>query len=356
MSQAFCLGVWPCRVGVEAQLKNDAHKITLFTGVPRQSWYWVLAAILVSLLLHIISITELPNHDRNPLLPAPKATTKHEDVKVNIVKKKKDPNSKSRKPQKILETPLAETKAPKVASRLGAQDHIAEVEKKVSNLLPRPKAADPGQLGRDIKAQKAVRPSPETAQEKAKPEKQKPLTMTPKKSAITEARKQKLPSITAPDGTVIVPSQEKMKPRTPYESLMPNSKEMNNQVAAGYQDYVDDEVETGDKIDMNTTNFRFIGYFTSIRKAFELVWVYPGEAVRRGLQGEVHVEFTIQKDGKVSRIKVVETSGHKILDDAVVEGLKLASPFGPLPSSYDKDHLTIVGSFRYVLSNYASGP
>ncbi len=328
----------------------------MFTGVPRQSWYWILAAIFMSLLLHIISITELPNRLRNPLLPAPKSTVKQEDVKVNIVKKKKDKSPKPREPEKILETPLAETQAPKIASRLGAQDHIAEVEKKVSNLLPRPKAADPGQLGRDAKAQKAGRPVPETAQAKIKPEDAKPLTMTPKKSALAEANKLKMPSITAPDGTVIVPQQDRMKPRNPYESLLPSSKEMNNQVAAGYQDYVDDEVETGDKIDLNTTNFRFIGYFTSIRKAFELVWVYPSEAVRRGLQGETHVEFTIQKDGVVSKIKVVESSGHKMLDDAVVEGLRLASPFAPLPPGYNKDHLTVVGSFRYVLTNYASGP
>ncbi|MBC7533656.1 MAG: energy transducer TonB [Oligoflexus sp.] len=337
-------------------MKKVTHKITMFTGVPGQSWYWVLAAILVSLLLHIISITELPNHGRNPLLPTPKTTEKHEDVKVNIVKKKKVETKKAKDPDRILETPLTETKAPTVASRLGAQDHIAEVEKKISSLLPRPKAADPGQLGRDIKPQKAGRPSPEAAQDQTKPENLKPMMMTPKKSLTVEAQRQKMPSITAPDGTVIVPSQEKMKPRTKYEALMPNSKEMNNQVAAGYQDFVEEEVETGDKIDMNTTNFRFIGYFTSIRKAFELVWVYPAEAVRRGLQGEVHVEFTIAKDGKVTRIKVVETSGHKILDDAVVEGLKLASPFGPLPPGYTKEHLTIVGSFRYVLSNYASGP
>jgi len=328
----------------------------MFTGVPRQSWYWVIAAIFVSLLLHIISITELPNHQRNPLLPAPKSTTKPEDVKVNIVKKKKDNTKRPADPQKILETPLAETKAPKVATRLGAQDHIAEQEKKVSNLLPRPKAADPGQAGRDVKAQKAGKPTPQTAKQESKPETVKPLTMTPQKSALAEAKKPKTSSITAPDGTVIVPSPEKMKPRNPYESLLPSSKEMNNQVAAGYQDYVDDELETGDKIDLNTTNFRFIGYFTSIRKAFELVWIYPAEAVRRGLQGETHVEFTIHKDGVVTRIKVVESSGHKMLDDAVVDALKLASPFGPLPPGYKKDNLTIVGSFRYVLTNYASGP
>lgn len=327
----------------------------MFTGVPRQGWYWVVAGILLSLLLHIISITELPNHGRNPLLPAPKSTTKLEDVKVNVVTKKKPADAnKGKDPDKILETPLAKTAAPKVPSRLGAQDHATEKETKVSDKIPRPKAADPGQLGRDLKTQKAQeRPSPQTAEQPKPMTKPQPLTMTPKKTA--EADRPKSNILIAPDGTVIVPGQERMKPRNKYESLMPSSRELQNQVAAGYQDHVEDEVETGDKIDLNTTNFRFIGYFTSIRKAFELVWVYPSEAVRRGLQGETHVEFTIEKNGSVSKIRVVESSGHKILDVAVVEALRLASPFGPLPPGYNKERLTIVGSFRYVLTNYAGG-
>ncbi len=326
-------------------LKQPTHKVTMFTGVPRQGWYWVASGILLSLFIHIISITELPNHARNPLLPAPKSKSDLSEVKVNVVPKKK-PTADKKAPvsEKILETPLAKTEAPKVPSRLGAQDHIAEKETKIDSRIPRPKAADPGQLGKDLKTQKAA--------EQAKP--LSPMTMTPKKTG--EMEKSVSDIMIAPDGTVIVPGKDTMmKPRNKYEALMPNSKEMQNQVAAGYQDHVDDDVATGDKIDLNTTNFRFIGYFTSIRKAFELVWVYPAEAVRRGLQGETHVEFTIEKNGTVSKIKIVESSGHRILDVAVVEGLRLASPFGPLPPGYNKDRLTIVGSFRYVLTSYAGG-
>lgn len=322
----------------------------MFTGVPRQGWYWVVAGILLSLFFHIISLIELPNHGRSPLLPAPK-TTRTEDVQVNIVTKKKTSDeAKAKDPSKILEAPLSETAAPKVATRLGAQDHVTDKETKISDKLPRPKAADPGQLGRDIQTKKAqervVAETQPTAEKKSAP-----MTMTPDKTAVTERPKSNI--MIAPDGTVIVPSQDRMKPRNKYESLMPNAAELTNQVAAGYQDHIDDDIAIGDKIDLNTSNFRFIGYFTSIRKAFELVWVYPSEAVRRGLQGETHVEFTIEKNGEVSKIRVVESSGHKVLDIAVVEALRLASPFGPLPSGYQKDRLTVVGSFRYVLQGYA---
>ncbi|MES2745651.1 MAG: energy transducer TonB [Bdellovibrionota bacterium] len=323
-------------------MKQPAHKVITFTGVPKQGWYWVFAGIILSLLLHIISIIELPNHARNPLLPAPKSKTKFDDVKVNVVTKKK-PDAQNDLQKKILEAPLEPTEAPTKDSRLGAQDHIAEKETKIDSRIPRPTAADPGQLGRDVKTQK---------EKKAVTAKPKSMTMTPK---IAESDRKQPNIMFAPDGTVIVPGQDKMKPRNKYESLLPNAAELQNQVAAGYADHIDDEVATGDKIDMNTSNFRFIGYFTSFRKAFENVWVYPSEAVRRGLQGVTHVEFTIEKDGKVSKIRVVKTSGHKILDVAVVEAIRLASPFGPLPAGYNKERLTVTGSFTYVLTNYAGG-
>lgn len=329
-------------------MKKATHKITLFTAVPRQSWYWVAAGILLSLLFHVISITELPNRQHNPLLPAPR-TKGREQVKVNIVQKPKikEKSKADQDAQKILEAPLAPTEVPKAPSRLGAQDHIAEKETRISNNIPRPKAADPGLMGRDMKTQK---------EEKARPkmEKQAPqaLTMTPNRVAPDTQKKTKI--LTSPDGTVILPdATPRPKPRNQYESLIPTQKEMANQVAVGYQDFVDEEVDVGERVDMNTTNFRFLGYFTNIRKAFEMVWTYPSEAVRRGLQGEVKVEFTIQKSGAVSRIKIVDTSGHKILDDAVVEAIKLAQPFAPLPPGYQKDKLTVVGSFRYVLTSYA---
>ena len=60
------------------------------------------------------------------------------------------------------------------------------------------------------------------------------------------------------------------------------------------------------------------------------------------------------KSGKLKYAKVVESSGYAILDDAVIEALELAAPYDPLPDGFDKDKLTITGSFRYVLSGFAS--
>src|SRR5690606_28888437 len=98
-----------------------------------------------------------------------------------------------------------------------------------------------------------------------------------------------------------------------------------------------------------------MGYMTTMRKSIELVWNYPIEAARRGMQGEVGLEFLIHKNGDVRRIRVIKSSGYKILDDAIVEAIRLAAPFSPLPDGFGKDKLVITGVFRYILSSFLAG-
>jgi len=61
------------------------------------------------------------------------------------------------------------------------------------------------------------------------------------------------------------------------------------------------------------------------------------------------------KDGHTRRLRVVKSSGYKILDDAIVEAIKLASPFSPLPDGFGKDKIVITGMFRYILSSQLAG-
>lgn len=48
---------------------------------------------------------------------------------------------------------------------------------------------------------------------------------------------------------------------------------------------------------------------------------YPPEAIRRGIQGDVLVRLLVSDTGKVERVKVVQSSGHAILDNLVVAWL-----------------------------------
>jgi protein TonB len=49
---------------------------------------------------------------------------------------------------------------------------------------------------------------------------------------------------------------------------------------------------------------------------------YPTAARRRGLTGTVQIELDIQPTGAISRIVVVTSSSHRVLDEAAVEGVQ----------------------------------
>jgi protein TonB len=52
---------------------------------------------------------------------------------------------------------------------------------------------------------------------------------------------------------------------------------------------------------------------------------YPVLARRKGWQGIVKLEVRIESDGRISRLRVEQTSGYPLLDRAALQALRLAS-------------------------------
>ncbi len=73
-------------------------------------------------------------------------------------------------------------------------------------------------------------------------------------------------------------------------------------------------------------------HFAYIKERIEKEFVYPRIARRRGMEGKVIVSFVICEDGTVHDVKIVESSGHKILDDNAIACVKRAAPFPPPPA------------------------
>lgn len=323
-------------------MKQESHKVTLFMGLPRQGWFWLCMTMAISILIHLISLINIEKLPQRSGLRDPKTRQEPGKVTVKLVSKKQEKKQDDDLKKRIVEAPMTPTEAPDKPKYMGAQDHKTEKETRVAENLKRPKGMDPGQGGQDASSKEVKSRNLSSALG------QKPLTMTPERLAPT--RKTEL--LLSPDSTVVAPKQAR-KPRNVYESLIPGADDMKKQVAAGYQDYIEDQTELGDRIDLNTSSFRYLSYFTSIRKALEMTWTYPSEAAQRGFQGEVRVEWTIRKDGTLARVKVLESSGYPILDNGVVEAIRLAAPYPPLPDSMNKDKLTVVWTFRYILTAYA---
>jgi len=107
-----------------------------------------------------------------------------------------------------------------------------------------------------------------------------------------------------------------------------------------------------DTVTFDTEDYRYAGYMRNLRQKIESIWVYPPEAAASGIYGDLKIQFTIKKDGRLGPIELVRTSGHKMLDDAAIKALKDGEPYWPLPDSWGKDSYTILGHFVYVYGGY----
>lgn len=76
---------------------------------------------------------------------------------------------------------------------------------------------------------------------------------------------------------------------------------------------------------------------------------YPDEARRRNLQGQLVLTVAVRRDGSVESIDVVQPSGHRLLDQAAIDTVRLAEPFGPLPDTKEKvDVLHITRTWQFL--------
>lgn len=75
-------------------------------------------------------------------------------------------------------------------------------------------------------------------------------------------------------------------------------------------------------------------------------WEYPREAFANCYEGISIISFTIRKDGSIANIKLVESSGIEILDNAALIALGKASPVDKPPSCVD-NAINIEAKFCY---------
>jgi protein TonB len=99
-------------------------------------------------------------------------------------------------------------------------------------------------------------------------------------------------------------------------------------------------------VPLNSDDPRFKEYLAAVKRRILEVWRYPDDA-EPGLRGKVNVEFSIERDGSVSRVKIIAASGYVVLDRGAKDAMRRASPFPPLPGEFKTNRLNVVGGFRY---------
>lgn len=79
---------------------------------------------------------------------------------------------------------------------------------------------------------------------------------------------------------------------------------------------------------------------------------YPEEARRRGLHGDVLLTVVLNLDGSIKKIDLIQSSGHKLLDDAAERIVRLAAPFPPVPNTGNHiDELNITRTWQFQPDN-----
>jgi protein TonB len=96
-------------------------------------------------------------------------------------------------------------------------------------------------------------------------------------------------------------------------------------------------------------------YLDNWRKRIELVGNqhYPDEARQNEIFGSLRMMVTIRPDGSVAEIRVLQGSGHQVLDQAAVDIVRLAAPFGVFPEELrdNVDLLEIIRTWRFRPGN-----
>ena len=79
-----------------------------------------------------------------------------------------------------------------------------------------------------------------------------------------------------------------------------------------------------------------------------LILNYPDEARRQQLHGQLVLTVSVNRDGSVRSADIIQSSGHKLLDDAALRIVKLAAPFPPIPPGEKVDELYVTRTWQFL--------
>ena len=103
----------------------------------------------------------------------------------------------------------------------------------------------------------------------------------------------------------------------------------------------------GDTRFLNSDDIQFGSFLRHFETAVYGVWRYPQEAAIKGIEGITPVRITFNRNGEITKLELLESSGARILDDEVMRTLRAIGPVGSFPRGYDKDEFHLIAFFQY---------
>jgi protein TonB len=104
-------------------------------------------------------------------------------------------------------------------------------------------------------------------------------------------------------------------------------------------------------ISANTKEYEFAAYMRAWVARIERIGNlnYPDEARREQLHGQLVLTVGLGRNGRIKSVDVIQSSGHKVLDDAAIRIVHLAEPFPALPEDKEKiDELYITRTWQFL--------
>ena len=186
-----------------------------------------------------------------------------------------------------------------------------------------------------------VTPSPEQVQQPApkqkpvqvakqkieKPQKKKPKIIRKKIEPMVETRKEPAPLVTTETSTAesATAAANRTAPAgTPTRSELVGGAKASQHAAQGTRGAQGSNrgIGAGMRYDFNFVRQRILN---NLR--------FPTTARKMGLSGKIVVSFILKKDGQVEHITVIASSGHALLDNAVIATIRRVAPFPKPPVS-----------------------
>lgn len=83
---------------------------------------------------------------------------------------------------------------------------------------------------------------------------------------------------------------------------------------------------------------------------------YPAEALSRRITGNLRLSVVINPDGTIHEIKILQSSGQRILDQAAQQIVRLAAPFATFPPEIRRqaDKLQIIRTWSFEISGLST--
>ncbi|MGE5850168.1 MAG: energy transducer TonB [Candidatus Methylomirabilota bacterium] len=165
---------------------------------------------------------------------------------------------------------------------------------------------------------------------------------------VTEPERSSLTLGGPPPGISVLPQG---KPAAPTQRVpggtQPTIRDQIASLGSGLYGDVDEPAKQ--TLPLDSKDPVYLPYLARLKRRIQNEWVYPEEAWRRGVSGELLLVFTLNKNGSLTNVRLVHSSGFPILDEEALRAIKQAAPYDPFPPQMGEEPWNISASFHYYL-------